>query len=219
MFSRNVLEEHGAEAAISLMFMEEFLPVPSISAPVIASIAIIETQSFTQAFLQVFIILAVIGSLAQIASSYVTYGIAWWGGETAVKKLEPFTGIKMEEIRSHEEKMISGREHLYIAGLRAIPLMPLSVISAAAGFFKVKPFRYGLWSFIGMVPRNLLLGMIGWAVGEKFLSHTASLELASYLLAAVVVATIAAGVLPLKRIFKRVKTKASQYSPPKAFLE
>jgi uncharacterized membrane protein YdjX (TVP38/TMEM64 family) len=66
-----------------------------------------------------------------------------------------------------------------VAIFRAIPIVPLSVISGAAGLFKMDWKQYGIWSFIGMLPRNFVLAVIGWQLKEGYMSIASRLDLLS----------------------------------------
>lgn len=162
------LEAYGIIAVVLWMFVEEVLPVPSAVAPMAAAYVIINTSNPFYAFLTVLVIISILGSAASVASSYITYSLGFYGGKPGIERFGKYLGINWGEVKAFENYLTGGREHLYIAGLRAIPLMPLSVISASAGLLRVNWKVYGLWSFIGMVPRNLVLGMTGWYLKDDF---------------------------------------------------
>jgi len=170
------LETYGVLAVIIWMFVEEVLPVPSVLAPMAAAAVVVNTSNPVYAFLEVFVVVAVLGSAASVASSYLTYSLGFYGGKPGIERFGKYFGINWGQIKGFENHLTSGNEHVYIAGLRAIPLMPLSVISASSGFFRVNWKLYGVWSFIGMVPRNLLLGMIGWHLKDDFTSIAVLIE-------------------------------------------
>jgi uncharacterized membrane protein YdjX (TVP38/TMEM64 family) len=52
--------------------------------------------------------------------------------------------------------------------LRALPIFPLSVISAAAGLLRLPLKQFSLWTFYGTIPRCLFLGYLGWGMGETY---------------------------------------------------
>lgn len=162
------LETYGVLAVFFWMFIEEVLPVPSAAAPMAAAYAVVNTSNPVYAFVMVFLIVAVLGSAGSVASSYLTYSLGFYGGKPGIQRFGKYLGINWRQVKAFETHMTSGREHLYIAGLRAIPFMPLSVISATSGLLRINWKIYGIWSFIGMVPRNLLLGMIGWYLKDDF---------------------------------------------------
>jgi uncharacterized membrane protein YdjX (TVP38/TMEM64 family) len=180
------------------MFAEEWLPVPSAIAPMIAAIVIIDTSNPFYALLQVFLVVSVLGSLFSVLSSYFTYGLGFYGGKNAIERFGRFLGVKWDHVKSFEQGLTTGNEHLYIAVLRSIPLMPLSLISASAGFFRVDWKTYGLYSFIGMMPRNLILGMTGWYLKD---SYTQAADIISQLTIAFVILLIS-GLTAYVKIFR-----------------
>ena len=42
------------------------------------------------------------------------------------------------------------------------------MISAAAGLFRLPLKQFSLWTFYGTIPRCLLLGYLGWWIGETY---------------------------------------------------
>jgi len=77
-----------------------------------------------------------------------------------------------------------------VAGFRAVPIVPLSLVSGAAGLFRMDWREYGVWSFIGMMPRNFGLGMIGWYVRDDFINWASQIDQLSTLTAVAIVAII-----------------------------
>ena len=54
--------------------------------------------------------------------------------------------------------------------MRALPIMPLSLISIAAGALRLPRRAYLLWTFLGSLPRCYLLAFLGWQAGSHALS-------------------------------------------------
>lgn len=162
------IEIYGPIAVIIWMFLEEFIPVPSAIAPMAAGFLLINTNEPFQAFLMVLLLISILGSAASVLSSYVLYSLGLYGGRPAIERYGKYIRVNWHQVQALNRHLTSGKEHYVIAMLRAIPLVPLSVISASAGFFRVNWKKYGLWSFIGMIPRNLSLGMLGWYMAEDF---------------------------------------------------
>src|SRR5262245_60534357 len=52
--------------------------------------------------------------------------------------------------------------------LRALPIFPLSVISAGAGLLRLPIKQFTLWTFYGSIVRCLFLGYLGWGLGEPY---------------------------------------------------
>ena len=162
------VEAYGVIAVFVWMFMEEFFPFPSVLAPMAAAYVVVSTGDPIQALIQIFFIVAVLGSAGMVLSSYATFGIAYYGGKPGIQRFGKYLGVNWRQIEAFEDHLTSGREYQYVALFRAIPLIPLSFISASSGFFRLDWKKYGIWSFIGMLPRNMLLGTIGWYLADDF---------------------------------------------------
>lgn len=176
------LETYGVLAVFLWMFIEEILPIPSAVAPMAAAYVIIDTSNPVQAFFMVLGIIAILGSAGSVASSYITYSLGFYGGKPGIQRFGKYVGVNWNQVKRFEKFITGGKEHLYIAGLRAVPFVPLSVISASAGVLRINWKIYGIWSFIGMVPRNLLLGMIGWYLKDDFTEAVAVISQASLII-------------------------------------
>lgn len=162
------LETYGLLAVIIWMFIEEIVPVPSALAPMAAAIVLVNTSDPINAFITIFFIVAILGSIASVASSYITYSLGYYGGKPGIERFGKYIGLNWKQVQKSQDYLIDGKEHLYIATFRAVPLMPLSVISATSGFLRINWKTYGTWSLIGMIPRNLILGMTAWYLKEDF---------------------------------------------------
>lgn len=173
----SLIQQHGVIAVMLGMVIEEvFVPVPSPIIPMAAGFLLLDATTLSAAVVQAFFLIALPASIASVLSSYFVYGIAYYGGEPIVRKYGKYLDISWEEIQHLEDHFDSGREKYYVAIFRAIPIVPLSLISGSAGLFKMDWKQYGIWSFIGMVPRNFVLALIGWWIGsEEYLRQIAGL--------------------------------------------
>lgn len=207
------IEAYGVIAVFVWMFMEEFVPFPSVLAPMAAAYVVVSTGDPVQALIQMFVIVAVLGSAGMVLSSYATFGIAYYGGKPGIKRFGKYVGVNWRQIEAFEDHLTSGREYQYVALFRAVPLVPLSLISASSGFVRLDWKKYGIWSFIGMVPRNMLLGTLGWYLADDFTEAATLIGKISTAVAAVMVLS-----LGLYFIFRRQKFM-EKYSKGKGVLK
>ena len=85
-----------------------------------------------------------------------------------VDRWRRFLGFGWEEVTVIQQRFRKGHVRTSIFLLRAVPIFPLSLISAAAGFIRLSPMLFTLWTFYGSIPRCLLLGYLGWWIGETY---------------------------------------------------
>lgn len=163
-----LVQQHGVIAVMLGMVIEEVVvPIPSPIIPMAAGFLLIDAATLSAAMFQIFFLIALPASIASVISSYFVFLIAYHGGPPIIKKYGKYIDLKWEEVQKLESHFDSGNEKYYVALFRAIPIVPLSLISGSAGLFQMNWKTYGIWSFIGMMPRNFFLALIGWWIGSR----------------------------------------------------
>jgi membrane protein DedA with SNARE-associated domain len=176
----NLIQDYGVLAVIFGAIIEEVIvPIPSPIIPMAAGSILVTAEAIPTALLQIIFIITLPASIASVVSSYFVYGIAYRGGRPIIDRYGKYLDVSLDEVDELEENFGSEKEKYYVAIFRAIPIVPLSVISGAAGLFKMDWKQYGLWSFIGMLPRNFVLAAIGWQLKEGYMSIASQLDLIS----------------------------------------
>ncbi|MFB6145031.1 MAG: DedA family protein [Candidatus Nanohaloarchaea archaeon] len=191
-----LIAQHGVIAVMAGMVIEEVIvPIPSPVIPMAAGFMLINATTIPAALVQVLFMIALPASIASVVSSYFVYGIAYFGGKPVLEKYGRYIDVSWEEVRHLEGYFDSGKEKYYVAGFRAVPIVPLSLISGSAGLFRMDWKTYGIWSFIGMMPRNFVLGFIGWYVKDDFMALASKIDTVSTAIAVAVAGIIAAWVI------------------------
>jgi membrane protein DedA with SNARE-associated domain len=163
------LQTHGPLAVFVGVIIESLIvPIPSPLIIMGAGALLIEpTLSFFGAFLPIMLRIVLPGAVASTIGAYFTFFIAYWGGKPLIDKCSPFFGFRWSDVLLMEKKLI-GRVNLMIFVLRALPVVPLSLISAAAGVLRLPIGQFTLWTFIGSVPRCLILGYLGFLTRDTY---------------------------------------------------
>ncbi|MFB6144790.1 MAG: DedA family protein [Candidatus Nanohaloarchaea archaeon] len=188
-----LVAEHGVLAVMAGMVIEEvFVPVPSPVIPMAAGYLLIDAASLPLAMFQAFFLIAVPASVASVVSSYFVYGIAFYGGKPVIENYGRYLDVSWEEVQHLERHFDHEHEKYYVALFRAVPIVPLSLISGSAGLFRMDWREYGVWSFIGMLPRNFFLAMVGWYVGDGFVALASRIDTLSTAVAVLVAGSVAA---------------------------
>lgn len=187
-----LIQQHGMLAVVLGMVIEEvFVPIPSPVIPMAASAILIDTTGL-EALFQIFFLIALPASIASVLSSYFVYSIAYFGGKPAIERYGRYLDVSWDEVQHLEHHFDSGREKYYVALFRAIPIVPLSLVSGSAGLFRMDWKEYGVWSFIGMLPRNFGLAVIGWQARDSFIAIASQIDTVSTAVALSVAGTVAA---------------------------
>lgn len=197
-----LVQQHGVIAVMLGMVIEEVaVPIPSPVIPMAAGFLLIDAVTVPAAIVEALVTIALPASIASVISSYFVFGIAYYGGPPIIKRYGKYLDLTWEEIQHLESHFDSGNEKYYVALFRAVPIVPLSLISGSAGLFQMDWKQYGIWSFLGMMPRNFALAMIGWWVGsEEYLQQLAGLidNLSTFVI--IVVAGTVGGVIVYRKL-------------------
>src|SRR6202021_1918977 len=132
----------------------------------------------------------IIGTLAELAGSYVSYGVGRGAERPVMEKAGRFLLITRRDI-DRSERFLAGRGGWAIPVGRVIPVLR-SFTSLVAGIAGVPAFRFGVLSLIGAVVYVAAMSSIGYAVGPTWNRVAADLSLAGYVIVALVAAAIAA---------------------------
>lgn len=206
-FIIELIRRHGVLAVVLGMVVEEvFVPIPSPFIPMAAGAILIESNSFYVVLTQVFFVIAIPASIASVISSYFVYFLVFFGGKPVLDKYGKYLDISWNEVNEFEKHFNHNHEKYYVAIFRALPIVPLSLISGAAGLFRMDWKKYGIWSFIGMIPRNFFLALIGWKLKDGFLIIAERINTLSKLVLVLFIAIIIVYILykNLKDIYKLI---------------
>jgi len=194
-----LIAEHGVIAVMLGMVIEEVVvPIPSPAIPMAAGALVVDATALPAALLQILFLITIPASIASVVSSYFVYGVAYIGGKPVIQKYGRFLDIEWDEVQHLEKHFDSGNEGYYVALFRAVPVVPLSLISGSAGLFRMNWKEYGFWSFVGMIPRNFVLAFIGWSVKDDFMAIASQIDTLSTAVA-VSVAAVVGGVIAYRK--------------------
>ncbi|MBN1503333.1 VTT domain-containing protein [Candidatus Woesearchaeota archaeon] len=171
------IRSHGIAAVLVGVAIETIIvPIPSPLILMAAGFILIQTTSFISALITATGI-AILASLAQTLGSYFLYGLAYFGGKPLLQKSEKWHGVSWKEIEMFQKKFGKGRrEEIMLFILRALPIIPLSIVSGVAGIIKIRLRRYTLFTLLGTIPRNLFLAMLGWELQELYYKYAQKID-------------------------------------------
>lgn len=161
---------------IGVMIESIIVPIPSPLVLMTAGFILIEPGlALSSALFKILFIITIPAAIAATIGNYVVYGIANYGGKPLIQRFSKFLGFSWDEIRKVKRKFGS-RENFSLFWLRAIPIVPLSVVSAGAGVLKMDWKKFGIYSFLGLLPRNFILAFVGWKMREVYLAIADQIE-------------------------------------------
>jgi membrane protein DedA with SNARE-associated domain len=143
----------------------------------------------------------IIGTLAELAGSCVSYTVGRMAERSAIERLGRFVLVTRADI-DRAGQFLLGRGAWAIPVGRALPFVR-SFTSVAAGSAGVPALRFGVLSLIGTAIYAAGTSILGYVVGSAWHRVSRDLSVAGYVLAALVVAAIVAIVVRRLREFRR----------------
>lgn len=201
-----LLKAHGAAAVFVGVIIESVIvPIPS---PLIimgaGALLIPPGIGWAAALPQILAKIVLPGAVASTLGAFIAYGIAYWGGKPLIERFARFLGFGWDDMLDMQQRL-EGKVALMIFLLRALPIVPLSLISAAAGGLRLPVGTFALWTFVGSVPRCLFLGYLGWLTRDTYEGLAKSINKAETLVSGLIVLGAVGLVLVLRaRMSRRV---------------
>src|SRR5713226_7815831 len=143
----------------------------------------------------------IIGTLAELAGSFVSYGVGRVAERPVIEKFGRYLLITKSDL-DRAERFLAGRGWWAVPLGRMLPLVR-SFTSLVAGFAGVPALRFGILSLIGTVIYVAAVASIGYAVGSAWHRVTHDLSQAGYVIGAVVVVAIVVFVIVRLRELRR----------------
>lgn len=135
------------------------------------------------------VLVIIIGSLAELAGSYVSYAAGRLGGRPLVERLGKYVLVTQKDI-DRAERFVAGRGGWAIVVGRALPVIR-AFISIIAGLIEVPALKFGVLSLIGTVAWAIALSVTGYEVGSAWHSVSHYVSVGGYVVVALVVLAIA----------------------------
>lgn len=165
------IRSHGVLGVVIGVLIEAIVaPIPSPIVMMTAGFVLVEPGlALSAALWKILLIITIPASIAGLVGNYVVYAVCYWGGKPVINKFKRLLGFSWSDIRKVKRKIGTGKKRDWsLFALRAIPIVPISVVSAGAGVMKIDWKRFGIFSFLGLLPRNFLLAFIGWKLSEVY---------------------------------------------------
>ena len=87
--------------------------------------------------------------------------------------------------------------------LRALPIVPLSLVSIVGGVIRVPFWIYMAWSCLGFVPRIYVLSIVGWQTGASALGLAKGVDRFESIVSALLVLVVIGSIIVLRQRVRR----------------
>jgi membrane protein DedA with SNARE-associated domain len=156
------------------------------------------------------VLVIVIGSLAELGGSYVSYFVGRVGGRPLVERLGKFALITRKDI-DRAEHFMAGRGSWTVIIGRMLPVIR-AFISIVAGLVEVPAGQFGLLSLVGTVIYATVLSVIGYEVGSAWHSISHDISIGGYVIVVLVIVAIAGFVVYRLREVRREAAASGRHA-------
>jgi membrane protein DedA with SNARE-associated domain len=147
------------------------------------------------------LLVIIIGTLAELVGSYISYGVGKWGGHPLVRRWGRYVLVTESDV-ARAERFLEGRGAWALPVARMLPFVR-AFASIVAGLVDMAPLRFGILSLIGTLIYVTALSSIGYSLGSQWSKLNHSISVAGYIVAAVVVVAIVVFAIHRIREFRR----------------
>ena len=196
-----LIQTHGLIAMVGGALVEQIIvPIPS---PIIsmAGGAFLVTRDLPlfETIWQVFTHVALPYSIGALIGASLVYFASYYIGKPFLDKYGKYIGLSwklIEKVKQDFQKTIA--DELFILIASSIPVVPVSIVTAYSGGFRIPAKKFYPMLFLALLIRSTILGYIGFQMGEAFTELAHGLDKIESLLT-VVFAGLILGFLYLKR--------------------
>lgn len=177
---------YGYLAIFILMLAESAcIPVPSEVTMLFGGA--VAGGAITGAHLDLALVVAA-GVLGNLVGSYVAWGVGRYGGQAAWRRWGRYILLREADIDRAERWFARHGTKAVFFG-RLLPVIR-TFISLPAGFARMSPVRFGIYTVAGCIPWTLGLAWAGYAVGSNWQSIENALSGPTYALAGLVAVAV-----------------------------
>jgi membrane protein DedA with SNARE-associated domain len=149
-----------------------------------------------------------VGVAGNLLGSYIAWAVGRYGGQTAWRRLTRFVaGSDDGMARAQRWFDRNGARSVFIG--RLLPVIR-TFISLPAGFARMSPLRFGLYTVAGCVPWIAGLAWAGWAAGANWHRVTGLVQEAGYVVGGLAVLLMAVAIIVVVRARRRHQAAAAE---------
>lgn len=148
----------------------------------------------------------VVGVVGNVIGSYLAWAAGWYGGEAATRRWSRFLAGKSGAERAQRWFDRYGGRAVFFG--RLLPVVR-TFISLPAGYARMRPVRFGIYTAAGCVPWVSALAWAGYAAGANWQQVQHSVNTPAYIIAGLIGAAVIAGIIVavVRRRGRRAETK------------
>ncbi len=166
-----IIIAYGPLGVFLATLLEEIIaPIPSPLVPLAAGFFLLPAESgFLYVLWHTLFLIALPVACGITLGSLAVYGLGYWGGKPAIEKSKRWLGLGWADLEKAEERLTRGQgDELALLILRILPIVPGVAISGFCGIVRYSLKTFLVITFVGALVRALVLGVVGWQVGNTY---------------------------------------------------
>jgi membrane protein DedA with SNARE-associated domain len=199
-----LMRAHGPLSVFLGVIVESIIvPIPS---PLIimgaGALLITPNQTAINASLEILYKVVLPGATASTIGAWMIYAIAYWGGKPIIDRFHRFFGFDWQDVLSMEKRLVK-REVQMIFLLRALPIIPLSLISGAVGALRMPVWPFIWATLAGSIPRCFILAVLGHLTRDSYEGLAGRVDKMETFISAGIVAVVMGLIIYIRGRMKR----------------
>ncbi len=160
----------GAFGVFVASVVEEVIaPIPSALIMTTSGFLFVSGGVSLPTILNLLLKVALPAALGVTLGSFFVYFLARYGGRFVIEKWGKYIGLYWSDIEKLQSKLSGTRkDEIIISTARVMPIVPSVAISALCGIIEMPVLKYTIITFIGMFVRGIILGVVGWQLGNVY---------------------------------------------------
>ncbi len=174
IYIQSIISEYGVFGVFFATLIEEIIaPIPSPIVPLAAGFFLLPVSvSFIEIIFKGFLIIALPVAIGISIGSALVYMLGFFGGKPVIEKSKKWTGINWQDIEKLDKWFAKGKgDEITLFVLRVLPIIPGVAISGLCGVARYPFKKFIIITAFGAFVRAFVLGMIGWQVGELYMTY------------------------------------------------
>jgi membrane protein DedA with SNARE-associated domain len=199
------IRAHGAWSVFLGVLIEQIIvPIPSPAIIMGAGFILVpSSEPLLSAFGQLTLKVVLPGTLASTLGAWGGYYAGRFGGRLFVERFERYLGFGWDDVERMGKRVGERGVAASMFFLRALPIVPLSLVSIVSGVLTAPLSTYLLWSFLGAIPRCYILGWLGWQLGASATAWAGGVNRFESVISLVIIAAVVGAIIYLRRRERR----------------
>ncbi len=179
LWIETIILPYGAWGIFVASILEEVIvPIPSTLVQMGGGFLLMGDLPVTAPSLaRLFLLVILPATVGLTIGSLAAFLVGKYVGKGFFVQFGKYVGVAWEEIEKVAQKMESrGNIFGILVLVRSVPIMPASVVSAAAGLLQFRLWSYVVATLFGTLIRASVLSFVGWRLGAGYKSIAPQIE-------------------------------------------